>query len=39
MEDPWGIGGFRGGGEKVPNEQIEKKNISVQKSVKNLNCF
>ena len=25
MRDPWGIGGFRGGGEEVPNEQMGKK--------------
>ena len=32
--DPWGIGGFRGGGEKKPNiKQIVKKK-SVKKSEK-----
>ena len=35
MGDPWGVGGFRGGGEKPNIKQIAKKTVKKsQKSVK-----
>ena len=44
MGDPWGIGGFRGGGEKPKIKQIVKKNgpknpRNREKNWKNLFFF